>query len=82
MSGHNVFNTIVDYFDAVKSSYKLITPTEFADWKRQYTFDGLKGIRYGQSFCNHFSITDNILYYSLTPEQADIYIEELYIERS
>jgi hypothetical protein len=24
----------------------------------------LHGIRYGQSFCNHFGITDNHLYYA------------------
>ena len=82
--GREVFDSLMDYLDAVKSSSdrELITIAEFEEWQKQYTLDGLKGLRYGQSFCNHFGITDNILYYSLTPEQADTYIKEHYLERT
>ena len=31
--------------------------------KREYTWDALMNLRYGQSFCNHFGIQDYRLYY-------------------
>ena len=36
---------------------------DYEQWKREYTWDALVNIRYGQSFCNHFNIQDNRLYY-------------------
>lgn len=59
---------------------KHITEKEYLLWRAAYTFEGLKGIRYGQSFCNHFDIADNILFYTLTPDRCNTYIEETYIE--
>lgn len=57
-----------------------ITLSEYRDWQRGYIFDGLRALRYGQSFCNHFDISDNILYYNiLTQPEADRYIRETYI---
>ena len=60
---------------------RMITYQEYRDWQRGYIFDGLRSVRYGQSFCNHFSITDNILFYHvlLTTEEADRYIRRTYI---
>ena len=57
-----------------------ITLSEYRDWQRGYIFDGLRALRYGQSFCNHFDITDNILYYNvLTHQDADRYIRDTYL---
>lgn len=57
-----------------------ITVTEYRDWQRGYIFDGLRDLRYGQSFCNHFDITDNILYYDIFSQpEADRYIRETYV---
>ena len=59
---------------------RTVTLSEYRDWQRGYIFDGLRALRYGQSFCNHFDITDNILYYNiLTQADADRYIRETYI---
>ena len=60
-----------------------ITKEDFEVWQKDYTWDGLHGIRYGQSFCNRFGITDNLLYYTTWPaEQIDEYIKKVYIARA
>jgi hypothetical protein len=59
---------------------RSITHQEYRDWQRGYIFDGLRTLRYGQSFCNHFNITDNILFYNiLTQTDADQYIRKVYV---
>ena len=50
------------------SRKKKITKAEFSEWEKESVFDGLRGLRLGQSFCNHFDITDYVLYYSLQDE--------------
>jgi hypothetical protein len=58
------------------------TPVESMDyqqWRQEAVFDMLRGVRYGQSFCNRFDITDNILFYERDPEWADVYIRKTYI---
>ena len=56
-----------------------VTQQQYQEWQQQYSFDGLKTQRYGQSFCNHFDITDNILFYSRDHEYADHYIRKTYV---
>jgi hypothetical protein len=60
---------------------RRITHQEYRDWQRGYIFDGLRTLRYGQSFCRHFNITDNILFYNiLTQSDADQYIRRTYVK--
>jgi hypothetical protein len=60
---------------------RQISMEQFTEWKDQYSFDGLRGLRYGQSFCNHFGITDNILYYTMFDvAQCNDYIMKRYIK--
>jgi hypothetical protein len=60
---------------------RQIALEQFTEWKDHYSFDGLRGMRYGQSFCNHFDISDNILYYTIFDVgQCDDYIMKRYIE--
>jgi hypothetical protein len=59
---------------------KTVTQEQYQQWAREFTFDGLKDLRYGQSFCNYFGITDNILFYSRTPTEADRYIQKVYVK--
>lgn len=40
-----------------------ITESNYVAWQKMYTWDALVDKRYGQSFCNHFDITDHRLYY-------------------
>lgn len=68
------------------ASSRDISEQEFILWKQyHYTFDALRGISYGQSFCNHFAITDNLLYYGsvfTTVEKCDAYIKKIYLAKS
>jgi hypothetical protein len=60
-----------------------ISQEDFDLWQQDFTWDALHGIRYGQSFCNRFGISDNLLYYTTwPPEQQDEYIKRTYIARS
>lgn len=56
-----------------------ITQTEYQQWQNEYLFDALKNQRYGQSFCNRFDITDNILFYERDANWADNYIKQNYL---
>lgn len=70
--------------DDVVKNQRLISPAEFESWQQHYMFDALKGLRYGQSFCNRFNITDNILYYTQfsTIPECDRYIRKNYVTGS
>lgn len=61
---------------------KIITQHQYQTWKQQVLFDRLQGLRTGQSFCNYFDVTDNILYYYAITEETRIldYIEENYVQ--
>ena len=56
-----------------------VSRANYEQWRRKVVFDALQGLRYGQSFCNRFDITDNILFYERDPEWADVYIRKNYV---
>ena len=77
-----VFEQIVDFADQTDRLSLPITLAEYEQWRESYTFLALKGQRYGQSFCNTFSITDNNLYYNIgAVADADAYIRKMYLAR-
>jgi hypothetical protein len=58
-----------------------VNEANYQEWQKIYTWEALVGQRYGQSFCNHFDISDNILYYTtFDVGQCDEYIMKRYIE--
>jgi len=59
---------------------KKISRKDYDQWARGFVFEGLRNQRYGQSFCNHFDITDNILYFAGSVADADRYIQQHYIQ--
>jgi hypothetical protein len=61
-------------------NFKKISRQQYEYWLRHYTWDALKGMRYGQSFCNHFQIWDNILYHYRSATIADQYIKDQYLD--
>jgi hypothetical protein len=65
--------------DARVERRNSIPPAEYEVWKREFTFEGIKGARYGQSFCNHFDITDYVLFYKVDWESADQHIRTVYL---
>jgi len=58
-----------------------ILQTEYDAWRNEFVFDGIRGMRYGQSFCNHFGITDYVLFYKLDWTSADQHIRTLYLAK-
>ena len=58
-----------------------VTQTEYRAWRGEFVFDGIRGMRYGQSFCNHFGITDYVLFYMLDWDRADQHIRKLYLAK-
>lgn len=60
---------------------KLISLEEYEDWQRLFTLEALRGVRYGQSFCNQFEINDNILYYTTNINRCDQHIRKHYVSK-
>jgi hypothetical protein len=85
MTGQTVFDRMMN--EVINSPARpsfapivKITQEQFDEWQKQASFDIMKGLRYGQSFCNHFGITDNILYYEFSWLNAEEYIRRAYID--
>ena len=58
-----------------------IPPADYEAWKLEFTFEGIRGARYGQSFCNRFGLTDYVLFYKVDWESADQHIRKLYLAK-
>jgi hypothetical protein len=58
---------------------KFVKSEEYATWRRNYLFDALRGMRYGQSFCENYGITDYVLYYMTKQPNADLYIRKYFV---
>lgn len=63
-----------------KNTMPKITNSQYNTWRAGYLFEAIKGQRYGQSFCNYFGITDNILFYESQAENCHRYIKKHYIQ--
>jgi hypothetical protein len=82
--GNDVFeNMTADLLamDARVERQHSITQGEYDAWRDEFVFDGIRGMRYGQSFCNHFDITDYVLFYMLDWDKADQHIRKLYLAK-
>ena len=67
--------------DARVERRNSILQAEYDAWRDEFVFDGIRGLRYGQSFCNHFDITDYVLFYMLDWDRADQHIRTVYLEK-
>ena len=81
MTGHDTFKQMAAFADNVTDRANLsISQEDFELWQKDVIWDALHGIRYGQSFCNRFGISDNLLYYTTWPcEQLNEYIRKHYV---
>ena len=82
MSGPAVFEQLVAFANRSGRVNRAITLEEYELWRHDYIWEALHGIKYGQSFCNHFGITDNHLYYAPGDMWCDDYIRKTYLARS
>ena len=58
-----------------------ITMDDYLSWQKEYTFDALQDLRYGQSFCNKFNVQDNRIFYERDWIRSDVFIRSEWIER-
>jgi hypothetical protein len=82
--GDNAFENMTADLLAINAraeQQNSVTEAAYEDWKREFTFEGIRGLRYGQSFCNHFDITDYVLYYKMDWASADQHIRTVYLEK-
>jgi hypothetical protein len=84
MTGTQVFEQLVAFADqSSRINRAIIAHEDYEQWRHDYIWEALHGIRYGQSFCNHFGITDNHLYYGTNSlEWSDNYIRKTYLART
>lgn len=80
---HTGFSNMVRDISVALNGYpkanSKVSRADYLSWQQGFVFDALQGLRYGQSFCNYFDITDNILFYERDPEWSDIYIRQNYV---
>ena len=82
MTRQTAVEQFVAFADKNGTPREPISQEDFELWQKDVIWDALYGLRYGQSFCNRFNISDNLLYYNTwPPEQMDDYIKKNYIER-
>ena len=53
----------------------------YLEWQRNHTFEALQNIRYRQSFCNHFDVTDNRIFYERDWVRCDTLIRKEWLSR-
>lgn len=41
-----------------ESNADKVTLPEYLKWQKHFSFEALRGKKYGESFCEHFNITD------------------------
>jgi hypothetical protein len=75
-----MFAQMVQQMEPLRACSPLkITQAEFDAWKYGYTFEAVRSIGYGQSFCRRFKIIDYILRFCTDINEADTYIKRTYI---
>jgi hypothetical protein len=81
-----MFKNMADQLLARFSARDLrITRTEFEHWQKLYTWDAIKGMAYGESFCKYFEIYDAALMLfnqHRSTDEFESYIREAYVDRS
>lgn len=59
-----------------------IPQSDYQQWQKQYTWDALQGLRYGQSFCNYFGIQDHRIYFERNWQVCDSVIRREWLATS
>jgi hypothetical protein len=63
-------------------SSRTVSANEYQDWRQHFTWHALLGKRIGQSFCEHFDITDYRIYYDSDVDRCLNLIERDYVPSS
>ena len=62
-----------------RPAQETLTQESFDQWCHGYIFDAMRNQRFGQAFCNHFGITDNLVYYERDAEKCKAMIRKQYL---
>jgi len=84
MTGQAVFasmTTDVIHTRDHTATSNTISMDSYLDWQKEYTFDALRDLRYGQSFCNQFNVQDNRIFYERDWVRCDVIIRSEWLER-
>ena len=79
-----MFKNLVDQLETTKTRARdlRITHTDFEHWQKLYTWDAIRVIPYGESFCKFFDIYYAFLMVMKHWDTADLelYIQEQYVD--
>ena len=81
--GESVFGAITKGLtQPIFPGWCSVSQEDYEWWKQIYTWDSLQNCTsYGQSFCKHFNIVDNILVLEHNWQEADDYIRNNYVSK-
>jgi hypothetical protein len=65
--------------DHFNRKIKSISTKQFNLWQKKYLFDAIKGISYGQSFCETFKVLDYRIYFLDDKDLCDQIIKKWWI---
>ena len=74
------FDSLLELHNNYVADVPKISRYKYYKWRKAYVFDALKGLRYGQSFCNRFAINDRVLSRLTHTKNADRHIRQYYIK--
>lgn len=63
------------------STTRKITTEQFNEFRKHFTLNALRGLKYGQAFCNYFDITDYILMSSDKFSTSEDHINKIYLRK-
>lgn len=69
-------NNIVQQLTSQPQAARRVSSQEYSAWRHSYIFDALRGLRFGQSFCNHFDITDYRIMFCSDADRAEHIIKQ------
>ena len=80
-SGHNFMWVTID--DNDMKLYNTITQEQYEQFLYYYPWDAIKGLRYGQSFCERFGVSNaSPLYHFREHSTADRWIRDNYLVKN
>jgi hypothetical protein len=73
-------NAIVSMTEENQLSYHTITQEQYDQFEYHYVFDALKGLRFGQAFCERFGVSNaSPLYHFHGREVSERWIRDNYL---
>jgi hypothetical protein len=73
-------NTIVSMNEENQLCYHTITQEQYEQFEYHYVFDALKGLRFGQAFCERFGVSNaSPLYHLNSRELCERWIRANYL---